>query len=72
MAVRAGADVCGSALESQKSQSDRLRMAGLMIFTSLAEALKYGFQVCDRTRDGYLVRTQTAAGWALGVVICKN
>ncbi len=47
-------------------------MAGLMIFTSLAEALKYGFQVCDRTRDGYLVRTQTAAGWALGVVICKN
>jgi hypothetical protein len=45
-------------------------MAGLMVFKSLTEALKYGFQVYDRTKDGYIVRIQTAAGWAMAVVIC--
>jgi hypothetical protein len=47
-------------------------MAGLMVFRSLAEALKYGFQVCDRIESGYLVRTQTAAGWATAIVICNS
>ena len=45
-------------------------MAGLMVFKSLTEALKYGFQVYDRTKDGYIVRIQTDAGWAMAVVIC--
>ena len=43
-------------------------MAGIMVFTSVDEALRAGFQVYDRTSDGYLVRTRTARGWALAVV----
>lgn len=43
-------------------------VAGIMIFKSLAEALRAGYQVYDRTSDGYLVRTRTAAGWAIALV----
>ena len=46
-------------------------MAGLMVFKSLADALRAGYQVYDRTSDGYLVRTRTAAGWAIALVSCK-
>lgn len=44
-------------------------MAGLTIFKSLNEALKLGYQVYDRTAEGYLVRIRTEAGWALALVI---
>ncbi len=47
-------------------------MSGLMVFKSLADALRAGFQIYDRTPDGYLVRTQTAQGWAMALVSCKN
>ncbi|MBV9102401.1 MAG: hypothetical protein JO060_02360 [Candidatus Eremiobacteraeota bacterium] len=47
-------------------------MPGLMIFTSLAEAIKCGFQVYDRTTDGYIVRAKTAKGWALAMVVCTQ
>jgi hypothetical protein len=43
-------------------------MHGIMTFSSLSEAIRAGFQVYDRTSDGYLVRTRTAAGWALAIV----
>jgi hypothetical protein len=43
-------------------------MAGIVRFTSLSEAIHAGFQVYDRTSDGYLVRTRTSAGWALALV----
>jgi hypothetical protein len=43
-------------------------MHGIMTFPSLSDALRAGFQVCDRTSEGYLVRTRTAAGWALAIV----
>ena len=43
-------------------------MAGLMVFRSLADALRAGFQIYDRTPDGYLVRTRTATGWAMAIV----
>ncbi|MGH7736601.1 MAG: hypothetical protein ACREMP_01835 [Candidatus Tyrphobacter sp.] len=43
-------------------------MAGIMVFKSLAEALRAGYQVYDRTSDGYLVRTRTNAGWAIALV----
>ncbi|MBV9103369.1 MAG: hypothetical protein JO060_07240 [Candidatus Eremiobacteraeota bacterium] len=46
-------------------------MAGLMVFKSLADALRAGFQVYDRTPDGYLVRTKTQSGWAMALVSCK-
>ena len=47
-------------------------MAGLMVFRSLADALRAGFQIYDRTADGYLVRTRTANGWAMALVTCKQ
>jgi hypothetical protein len=43
-------------------------MAGIMVFSSIGEALQAGFQVYDRTSYGYLVRTRTAHGWELAVV----
>jgi hypothetical protein len=46
-------------------------MAGLMVFPSLSEALRYGYEVHDRTSEGYLVRTRTAKGWAFALVICR-
>lgn len=46
-------------------------MQGLMVFRSLADALRAGYQVYDRTAEGYLVRIRTAAGWASALVICK-
>jgi hypothetical protein len=47
-------------------------MTGLMVFKSLADALRAGFQVYDRTSEGYLVRTRTASGWAMALVACKD
>ncbi len=46
-------------------------MSGVMVFNSLAEALRAGYQVYERTNEGYLVRTRTDAGWALALVNCK-
>lgn len=46
-------------------------MAGLTVFKSLADAIRAGYQVYDRTSDGYLVRTRTNAGWAIAIVSCK-
>lgn len=43
-------------------------MAGIMVFATVSEARRAGFEVYDRTSDGYLVRTQTARGWALAIV----
>jgi hypothetical protein len=47
-------------------------MAGLMVFHSLSEALRAGFQIYDRTPEGYLVRTRTASGWAMALVSCRQ
>lgn len=46
-------------------------MQGLVVFKSLADALRAGYQIYDRTETGYLVRTKTAAGWAIAIVTCK-
>jgi hypothetical protein len=43
-------------------------MAGILVFSSVDEALRAGFEVYDRTDFGYLVRSRTARGWALAVV----
>jgi hypothetical protein len=40
-------------------------MRGLLVFNSLAEALRAGFHLYERTDRGYLVRARTAGGWAL-------
>jgi hypothetical protein len=44
-------------------------MAGIMVFSNLGEAIRLGYQVYDRTSDGYLVRIKTAAGWAMARVV---
>jgi hypothetical protein len=47
-------------------------MQGMTIFSSLADALRYGYHVYDRTAEGYLVRTRTAGGFALALVVVKR
>jgi hypothetical protein len=47
-------------------------MSGLVVFNSLPEAIRAGFQIYDRTRDGYLVRRRTPGGWAMAVVNCRG
>ncbi|HEY1655844.1 MAG TPA: hypothetical protein VGF86_12105 [Candidatus Tumulicola sp.] len=47
-------------------------MPGMTIFRSLAQALAMGYQIYDRTPDGYLVRVRTAGGWALALVIAQT
>ena len=42
-------------------------MQGIMIFKSIGEAQSSGFQLFDRTKDGFLVRKQTPNGWALAL-----
>jgi hypothetical protein len=45
-------------------------MPGIQVFKTLADALRAGYHVYDRTTDGYLVRTRTTSGWAMALVIC--
>ncbi len=47
-------------------------MAGIVTFTTLAEALRWGFQVYDTAPEGYLVRKRTPAGMALALVVLKR
>ena len=46
-------------------------MSGITTFTTLQAAISAGFQVYDRTLDGYLVRTRTSGGWALALVVLR-
>jgi hypothetical protein len=46
-------------------------MVGIMVFESVSAALRAGFQIYDRTPDGYLVRKRTVNGWAMALVACK-
>lgn len=43
----------------------------MRVFTSLAEALRQGFTVYERTATGYLMRIRTAGGFALALVVLK-
>ncbi len=44
-------------------------MAGIMVFDTLAEAVRLGFRIYDRTPDGYIVQRQTESGRALALVV---
>jgi hypothetical protein len=50
------------------SEDAKSIMAGILVFSSVSEALRAGFEVYDHTDDGYLVRSRTARGWALAIV----
>jgi len=45
---------------------------GVLVFHSLAEALRAGFLICGRYDNGYLVRTRTSKGWVTAIVQVKN
>jgi hypothetical protein len=47
-------------------------MKGLLVFRSLGEAVRAGYQVCDRTADGYRVRIRTSRGWALAIAVVRE
>jgi hypothetical protein len=46
-------------------------MRVLRRFSSLAQALRAGFHVYDRTDGGYLMRTRTANGWEFAIADVK-
>lgn len=43
-------------------------MAGITVFKTLAEALRAGFHVYDRTENGYIVRVRTSMGYQMALV----
>jgi hypothetical protein len=45
---------------------------GLEVFHSLADALRAGWQVCDRFTDGYIVRRRSAAGMVMALVVLRD
>jgi len=47
-------------------------MSGLVVFTSLREALNAGYHIYGRTERGYLARLRTDGGWALALVECAG
>jgi hypothetical protein len=47
-------------------------MPGMIVFKTLSDALKAGFELYDKTEYGYLVRLRTEKGWAMAVVTSLN
>lgn len=43
----------------------------MIVFESLTEALRQGYQVYTRVPDGYLVRTRVRDHWALALVALR-
>lgn len=43
-------------------------MAGIIVFSSLSEAIRLGYEVHERTAEGYLVRVRTSSGMAFAIV----
>lgn len=47
-------------------------MPGLVVFNSVADALREGFHIYTVTQEGYLVRRRGERGWAMAIVRCKH
>lgn len=47
-------------------------MSGLVVFTSLREALNAGYHIYGRSERGYLARLRTEHGWALALIECAS
>jgi hypothetical protein len=43
----------------------------MIVFQSLTEAIRQGYQVFDRTNEGYIVRTRIGNVWALALVVLR-
>jgi hypothetical protein len=59
-------------LPNTRRLSGVTNIRGIVTFPTLAAAIKAGFQVYDRTPEGYLVRIRTAKGWAFALVALRN
>lgn len=46
-------------------------MQGIIVFSTLEEAIRAGFSVYDRVQGGYIVRMSTPGGFALALVTAK-
>ena len=44
--------------------------SGILVFRSINEALRAGFQIYDRTATGYVVRGRFGDRWQLALVDC--
>jgi hypothetical protein len=42
-------------------------MNGIVVYDSVAAALRDGYHIYDRNSDGYILRIQTARGWAMAL-----
>jgi hypothetical protein len=40
----------------------------MLVFHSLPEAIRAGYQILEPTSSGYLVRIRTVNGWAMALV----
>jgi hypothetical protein len=45
---------------------------GITVFRSVADAMRHGYEIWDRTEYGYLARTRTARGYAFAIVVVRN
>jgi hypothetical protein len=44
----------------------------MLVFHSLPQAIRAGYQIVEPTSNGYLVRIRTAKGWALALVELRS
>ena len=44
-------------------------MTGVVVFNSVADALKAGYHIYGKNDDGYLARLRTPGGWALALIV---
>jgi len=47
-------------------------MQGMIVFRSLADAVRHGYEIYDRTSDGYVMRKRTEYGFGLALVRPTN
>jgi hypothetical protein len=43
---------------------------GMLVFRSIGEALKAGFQIYDRTPNGYIARAKIDGYWQMALIEC--
>jgi hypothetical protein len=58
-----GVEMVGDAMKGQTF----IRPQGLLVFRSLEDAARNGFQFYDKTTGYFLVRASMANGWALAL-----
>jgi hypothetical protein len=47
-------------------------MQGVLVFNTVSDAIRAGFQIIDRNADGYLARCKTERGWAMALIDLRS